>query len=125
MYTPHPSLVPIEMASAGMLTVTNTFENKTAEALAAISPNLIAAEPSVEGVADGARARRRRAPTTSSARVARQRTSRWSRDWDESFGDALLDAACSACWSADRRAPAPARTAGSTTSSGRRARSGR
>ena len=30
MYTPHPSLVPIEMASAGMLTVTNTFENKTA-----------------------------------------------------------------------------------------------
>ena len=34
MYTPHPSLVPIEMASAGMLTVTNTFENKTAEALA-------------------------------------------------------------------------------------------
>ena len=34
MYTPHPSLVPIEMASAGMLTVTNTFENKTADALA-------------------------------------------------------------------------------------------
>ena len=34
MYTPHPSLVPIEMASAGMLTVTNSFENKTAEALA-------------------------------------------------------------------------------------------
>ena len=30
MYTPHPSLVPIEMASAGMLTVTNSFENKTA-----------------------------------------------------------------------------------------------
>ena len=27
---PHPSLVPIEMASAGMLTVTNSFENKTA-----------------------------------------------------------------------------------------------
>ena len=53
MYTPHPSLVPLEMASAGMLTVTNTFENKTAEALAAISPNLIAAEPDVD-------ARRRR-----------------------------------------------------------------
>ena len=31
MYTPHPSLVPIEMASAGMLTVTNSFENKTAD----------------------------------------------------------------------------------------------
>ena len=42
MYTPHPSLVPIEMASAGMLTVTNTFENKTSEALRAISGNLLA-----------------------------------------------------------------------------------
>ena len=42
MYTPHPSLPPIEMAAAGMLTVTNTFETKTADALAAISPNLIA-----------------------------------------------------------------------------------
>ncbi len=40
MYTPHPSLVPIEMASAGMVCVTNSFENKTAAAMAAISPNL-------------------------------------------------------------------------------------
>ncbi len=37
MYTPHPSLVPLEMASAGLLTVTNTFENKTPATLAAIS----------------------------------------------------------------------------------------
>ena len=51
MYTPHPSLVPLEMASAGMLTVTNSFENKTPEAMAAISSNLIAAEPTIEGVA--------------------------------------------------------------------------
>ena len=28
MYTPHPSLVPIEMASAGMLTVTNTLREQ-------------------------------------------------------------------------------------------------
>ena len=34
MYTPHPSLVPIEMASAGMVCVTNSFENKTAAAMA-------------------------------------------------------------------------------------------
>ena len=50
MYTPHPSLVPLEMASAGMLTVTNTFENKDAEALRAISANLIAAEPTLDGI---------------------------------------------------------------------------
>ena len=62
MYTPHPSLVPIEMASAGMLTVTNSFENKTAEAMAAISPNLVAAAPSDRGRRRGAvrgRGRRR------------------------------------------------------------------
>ncbi len=88
MYTPHPSLVPIEMASAGMLAVTNSFENKTAEALAAISPNLIAAEPSIEGVA----AALCEAAAAAGDVERRLRGSRvdWSRDWDESFDDALM-----------------------------------
>jgi beta-1,2-rhamnosyltransferase WsaF-like protein len=88
MYTPHPSLVPIEMASAGMLAVTNTFENKTAEALGAISPNLLAAEPTVDGIAAalGAAA----AAAGDAERRARGSAVRWSRDWDESFGDELL-----------------------------------
>jgi hypothetical protein len=88
MYTPHPSLVPIEMASAGMLTVTNTFENKTAEALARISPNLIATEPTIGAVADALCA-----ATAAAGDVERRvRGSRvdWSRDWDASFDDALL-----------------------------------
>jgi glycosyltransferase involved in cell wall biosynthesis len=51
MYTPHPSLVPLEMAAAGMVCVTNTCLNKTADRLTAISSNLVAAEPSIEGVA--------------------------------------------------------------------------
>ena len=89
MYTPHPSLVPIEMASAGMLAVTNTFENKTAEALAAISPNLVAAEPTIDGVAAalvaarrGGRRRRRRARGSPVAGAATGTTS---------FDDALID----------------------------------
>ena len=50
MFTPHPSLVPIEMASAGLLTVTNTFDTKTARAdLTAISRNLIAGRPEHRG----------------------------------------------------------------------------
>ena len=88
MYTPHPSLVPIEMASAGMLTVTNTFENKTAEKLAAISGNLIAPEPTVDALATalvdaGAAAGDLR------RRVAGSET-RWSRDWNDSFYDELV-----------------------------------
>ncbi len=89
MYTPHPSLVPIEMASAGMLAVTNTFENKTAEALAAISPNLIAAEPGIEPIAralvDAA------AAADDGDRRVRGSRVRWCRDWETSFDDELLD----------------------------------
>jgi glycosyltransferase involved in cell wall biosynthesis len=89
MYTPHPSLVPIEMAAAGMLTVTNTFENKTADALAAISPNLIAAEPTVEAITEGLVAAA--AGIDDVERRVRGAEVRWSRSWDESFDDRLLD----------------------------------
>jgi glycosyltransferase involved in cell wall biosynthesis len=88
MYTPHPSLVPIEMASAGMLTVTNSFANKTAEAMAAISSNLITAEPSLEGLAAGLR----EAATRVEDFEGRVRGSevRWSRDWSRSFDSDLM-----------------------------------
>jgi hypothetical protein len=89
MYTPHPSLVPMEMASAGMLTVTNSFENKTPDALAAISANLIAAEPTVDGVAAALIAAGEAAGDVE--RRARGSQVAWSRDWDTSFPPALLD----------------------------------
>ena len=89
MYTPHPSLPPIEMAAAGMLTVTNTFETKTADALTAISPNLIPSAPTVEGVVAAL------AEAVAGAEDAERRVSgadvRWSRGWDESFGDELME----------------------------------
>ncbi len=89
MDTPHPSLPPIEMAAAGMSVVTTTFENKDAATLAAISPNIVPAEPSVEGVA--------RALAQAAARVddlpGRARGSRidWPTTWDEAFDDAVVD----------------------------------
>lgn len=89
MYTPHPSLVPIEMASAGMLTVTNSFENKTAAAMAGISSNLITVEPSIEGVYAGLR--EAVAGVDDFARRARGSEVRWSRDWNDSFDDPLID----------------------------------
>lgn len=89
MYTPHPSLVPIEMAAAGMLTVTNTFENKTGEALSAISANLIATQPTIEGVADGLRDAAAGAPDLARRRAGSRVN--WSSRWEESLDDALLD----------------------------------
>ena len=89
MYTPHPSLPPIEMAAAGMLTVTNTFETKTAEALAAISPNLVAVEPTLKGVVAGLR------QAVAGAEDAERRVAgadvNWSRDWRESLDDGLME----------------------------------
>ncbi len=88
MYTPHPSLVPIEMASAGMLTVTNTFENKTGDALRSISPNLIPVEPTIAGVADGIA--QAVAQSTDHERRARGAAVDWSRDWADSLNDGLM-----------------------------------
>ncbi len=88
MYTPHPSLVPIEMASAGMLTVTNSFENKSPAAMEAISPNLITVEASVEAIAEGL-ARAAAAAPEVERRVAGSAV-HWSRDWDASFDQPLL-----------------------------------
>jgi peptidoglycan/LPS O-acetylase OafA/YrhL/glycosyltransferase involved in cell wall biosynthesis len=88
MYTPHPSLVPIEMASAGMVTVTNRFENKTPAALAQISANLLAPEPTVPAIAAALAA----AVAASEDHAGRVRGAQvnWSQSWDESFSDALV-----------------------------------
>jgi hypothetical protein len=88
MYTPHPSLVPLEMASAGLLTVTNTYANKTAERLRAISPNLIATEATVPALVEGLR----QAVAGVGDYEARARGARinWSTDWDASFSPAAM-----------------------------------
>lgn len=89
MFTPHPSLVPIEMASAGLLTVTNSFENKTPAALAAISANLIAAEPTIDGVA-AALADATARVGDHAGRLAGAEVD-WSDDWGRSLDDPVMD----------------------------------
>jgi hypothetical protein len=88
MMSPHPSLVPLEMASAGMVTVTNSYANKTAEALAAISPNLIVGEPTREGLREALR-RAVEAVEDFDARIAGAEV-RWPTAWDEALDDDLI-----------------------------------
>jgi hypothetical protein len=77
------------MASAGMVTVTNSFENKTQAAMTAISTNLLAPPPTIGAVAD--------ALGQAAARVeqyeqrARGSHVAWSTDWDESFADGVIE----------------------------------
>jgi hypothetical protein len=83
MLTPHPSLVPLEMASAGMCTVTNTFANKTADRLTAISTNLIGVAPTVDAIRDGLREASSRVHDID-ARLAGAHV-HWPIDWASAF----------------------------------------
>jgi glycosyltransferase involved in cell wall biosynthesis len=96
MYTPHPSLVPIEMASAGMVVVTNSFANKTPEAMTAISPNLLTVPASPADVAAGLRAAVARAEDF--AARAGGSAVHWSSDWNQSLPDELLDRLAALLW---------------------------
>jgi len=85
MYTPHPSLLPLEMAAAGMLVVTNECMNKTAEKMQAISPAIIAAKPTIPGVASAlAGAVKRLDDGFEPAQV------NWANDWDLAFSEQVM-----------------------------------
>ncbi len=83
MLTPHPSLVPIEMASAGMWTVTNTLANKTSERLQAISTNIIGVQPTVGGIVDGLVQAMARVGEIDKRLAGAQVD--WPKDWDHAF----------------------------------------
>ena len=70
MYTPHPSLVPIEMASAGMLDRDQQLREQDARGDGAISSNLITVEPSDRRRSWPGCARRSARRATSSAACA-------------------------------------------------------
>jgi glycosyltransferase involved in cell wall biosynthesis len=88
MYTPHPSLLPLEMAAAGMMVVTNTCLNKTAERMRDISTNILAAEPTMEGVAETI-AKAAILSRDWNLRVAGSKVN-WSSSWEQTFNPELM-----------------------------------
>jgi hypothetical protein len=88
MYTPHPSLVPIEMCAAGMCTVTNSFETKDAAALHRISSNLIVAEPSVDSIAAALTEAEARTGEIDSRATGSQ--VQWPASWDDALDSELM-----------------------------------
>jgi hypothetical protein len=83
MLTPHPSLVPLEMASAGLWTVTNSFANKTREKLQAISSNLTVVPPTIDDLKNGILQAIHRV-NDYDQRIAGAHVN-WATDWDEAF----------------------------------------
>ena len=85
MLTPHPSLVPLDMAAAGLVTITNTFGAKTAERLAALSPNIIGVPPTLAGLVQGIETAIPRVADLE-ARVAASRV-KWATQWHDAFDE--------------------------------------
>ena len=88
MSSPHPSLPPLDMAAAGMITVTNTFSNKTAEKLENISTNLIAVNPDATSIVRGLRKAIARVDDID-ARIAGTNLN-WARTWDETLNSEIM-----------------------------------
>jgi len=76
------------MAAAGMVTVTNTFENKDAAAMRAISANLEAVAPRVADLAAALGDAAARAPDLE-ARAAGSAVA-WPSRWEDAFDDAFM-----------------------------------
>ncbi len=89
MLSPHPSLVPLEMAAAGIVTITNTFENKTREELEKISANLIGVDPTIEGITRGLTEGLNRIPNYS-ARLENSKIN-WPTNWDQVFDQNFIN----------------------------------
>jgi len=85
MLSPHPSLVPVEMCSAGLITVTNTFENKTEEKLLAISNNFICASPTIGSVKESLKIAVSRVENPRE-RIENSRVN-WPDDWKQVFNE--------------------------------------
>ena len=52
MLTPHPNLVTLEMAAAGMIVVTNEYENKNELSLSGISSNINISKPTITSISE-------------------------------------------------------------------------
>jgi O-antigen biosynthesis protein len=94
MLSPHPSYPPFEMAACGRPVVTTSFANKTAEALAAVSPNIIGCAPTIEDVAAGLQTALERAASPADPTGQIHMPENWATSFKHvlpSLHDALLD----------------------------------
>jgi len=87
MMSPHPSYPPLEMAASGGVVVTTSHANKDARRLAALSPNIIGSEPTIEAMASAlGRAVER---TADKAECRAGADIALPQNWDEAFAPIL------------------------------------
>ena len=94
MYAPHPSVVPFEFATTGALVVTNTYENRSEQALTKICANIVPCEVSVAGVMNAIE--RAMSLVNGFDRRERQTLRPHSVSWDAIFSPDFIDSFLSA-----------------------------
>ena len=84
MASPHPSLIPMDLAGSGALVVTNTFRTKTASYLRSLSGNIIPAEPRLDALVEALAIAKARSDDLA-ARYANARAMTYPTDWAQSL----------------------------------------
>lgn len=84
MASPHPSLIPFDLAGGGAIVVTNVFATKTADYFAEISKNIIAVEPTVDDIVDAIRKAVHRSQDFET-RYAEAIKMAYPRSWDQTW----------------------------------------
>lgn len=87
MFTPHPSLVPLEMAAAGLIVVTSECLTKTADRILELSPNFEPASGTPASVAAAL------ARAVARCRVDKPRLNdvAWPQDWDTALDGEITE----------------------------------
>lgn len=92
MSSPHPSLIPMDLAASGAIVVTNTFETKTPEYLIGISKNIIPAHPGLHqlssAIIEGVERTKNISDRYEGATVSWPKS--WAETWTDSHRDFIL-----------------------------------
>ena len=88
MWAPHPSVFPFELAKAGVVTVTNTFSNRSMSELEEFGFNIVPAEPTLNQIVEGLAEAVRRADQPK--RRIQGAKFDWPTSWDMVFDSKFL-----------------------------------
>lgn len=84
MASPHPSLIPMDLAGSGAIVVTNTFATKNNQFLESICGNIIPSEPTFSALLTALK-KAKDASYNLEERYRRAATMQYPRSWDQTF----------------------------------------
>ena len=89
MASPHPSLLPMDLAGSGCICVTNTYATKTSDFFAEICDNIIASPPNLDDLVSALSLGVQRSEAVKT-RYEAAAAMKYPRNWSESFDDSHI-----------------------------------